>query len=92
MVDDFVNCPKAYCLDVGVLSSGETALIEVTDTFSVSMYGMGSKLYGELLHDGRNLCQRLQIIKMNEMSTLHTFYKCGYNNGAKRVCILRFEK
>lgn len=49
MADDFENAPKAYCLDVGVLSTGETALIEVNDAFSIGKYGMSSKLYGELV-------------------------------------------
>ena len=49
MADDFVNSPKGYCLDVGVLSTGETALIEVNDGFSVGMYGMSKELYAELL-------------------------------------------
>lgn len=49
MADDFKNSPKAYCLDVGVLSAGETALIEVNDGFSIGKYGMDSELYYELL-------------------------------------------
>ena len=49
MADDFKDSPKAYCLDVGVLSTGETALIEVNDGFSVGMYGMSKELYAELL-------------------------------------------
>jgi hypothetical protein len=49
MADDFVNSPRGYCLDVGVLSTGETALIEVNDGFSVGKYGMSDDLYSELL-------------------------------------------
>lgn len=49
MTDDFKDSSKAYCLDVGVLSTGETALIEVNDGFSVGMYGMSKELYAELL-------------------------------------------
>lgn len=49
MADDFENAPKAYCLDVGVLSTGETALIEVNDGFSIGKYEMSNKLYAELV-------------------------------------------
>ena len=49
MVKDFLNSPKAYCIDVGVLSTGETALIEVNDAFTIGMYSMSKELYAELL-------------------------------------------
>ena len=49
MVKEFLNSPKAYCIDVGVLSSGETALIEVNDAFSIGIYSMSKKVYAELL-------------------------------------------
>ena len=49
MVKDFVNSPKSYCIDVGVLSTGETALIEVNDAISVGIYSMSKELYAELL-------------------------------------------
>lgn len=49
MVKNFINSPKAYCIDVGVLSTGETALIEVNDAFSVGIYSMSKELYAELL-------------------------------------------
>ena len=49
MVKDFVNSPKAYCIDVGVLSTGETALIEVNDAISIGIYSMPKELYAELL-------------------------------------------
>ena len=49
MVKDFVNSPKAYCIDVGVLNTGETALIEVNDAFSVGIYSMSKELYANLL-------------------------------------------
>ena len=49
MVKDFENSPKAYCLDAGVLSTGETALIEVNDAFSVGIYNMPKNVYAELL-------------------------------------------
>lgn len=49
MIKNFINSPKAYCIDVGVLSTGETALIEVNDAFSVGIYSMSKELYAELL-------------------------------------------
>ena len=49
MVKDFVNSPKAYYIDVGVLSTGETALIEVNDAISIGIYSMQKELYTELI-------------------------------------------
>ena len=49
MVKEFLDSPKAYCIDVGVLSSGETALIEVNDAFSIGIYSMSKEVYAELL-------------------------------------------
>ncbi len=49
MVHDYVMAPWAYCIDVGVLSTGETALVEVNDAFSVGMYSMSPVVYGDLL-------------------------------------------
>lgn len=49
MAKDFVGAPSAYALDVGVLSSGETALIEVNDGFSLGRYGIPADVYTQLL-------------------------------------------
>lgn len=49
MVDKFIMAPWAYCLDVGVLDSGETALVEMNDAFSIGMYDGMEKCYGDLL-------------------------------------------
>ena len=51
MIHDWAqaDAPSAYCLDVGVLDNGETALIEVNDAFSCGSYTMSSKTYGDLL-------------------------------------------
>lgn len=49
MVRDYVSAPWAYCIDVGVLGTGETALVEVNDAFSVGMYSMSPVVYGDLL-------------------------------------------
>lgn len=58
-VKDFKKCPKAYCLDVGILSNGTPALIEVNDGFSVGKYGMPDEVYAELL-----------ITRWNELKSL----------------------
>lgn len=49
MIKDWTDSPKAYCLDVGVLDTGETALIEINDAFSCGSYTMSSDTYGDLL-------------------------------------------
>ena len=49
MVDKFTLAPWAYCLDVGVLDSGDTALVEMNDAFSIGMYDGMEKCYGDLL-------------------------------------------
>lgn len=49
MVKDFVSAPSAYCLDVGVLGTGETALVEMNDAFSIGMYEGMESCYPELL-------------------------------------------
>jgi hypothetical protein len=48
-VDGFSPAPSAYCLDVGVLETGETALVEVNDAFSVGMYDGMEACYPDLL-------------------------------------------
>ena len=49
MAKDFVDAPSAYALDVGVLHTGETALIEVNDGFSLGRYGIPADVYTQLL-------------------------------------------
>lgn len=49
MVMDYTNAPSAYCLDVGVLDTGETALIEINDAFACGSYTMSDEVYSELL-------------------------------------------
>lgn len=49
MAKDFVDAPSAYALDVGVLLTGETALIEVNDGFSLGRYGIPVDVYTQLL-------------------------------------------
>ena len=38
-----------YGLDLGVLSDGETALVEWNDGFSLGSYGLDASLYAELI-------------------------------------------
>lgn len=49
MVMDYTDAPSAYCLDVGVLDTGETALIEINDAFACGSYTMSPETYGNLL-------------------------------------------
>lgn len=49
MVMDYTDAPSAYCLDVGVLDTGETALIEINDAFACGSYTMSDEVYSELL-------------------------------------------
>ena len=54
--------PSAFALDLGVLSTGEVALIEMNDAFSIGKYnGIDDKTYAEFvitrwedLKNGRN--------------------------------------
>lgn len=39
------NAPAGYALDVGVLDDGSTALIEMTDGFSLDRYGLNAAAY-----------------------------------------------
>jgi hypothetical protein len=39
MVAAWPSAPVAYALDVGVLSTGETALVEVNDFWAIGCYG-----------------------------------------------------
>lgn len=58
MVHDYGTSPSAYCLDVGVLDTGETALIEMNDAFSIGMYDGMEACYPDLL-----------ITRWNELSS-----------------------
>lgn len=49
MVGDYTASPSAYCLDVGVLDSGETALVEMNDAFSIGLYDGMECCYSKLL-------------------------------------------
>jgi len=49
MIGAYKYAPVGYGLDVGVLPTGETVLIEVNDGFSLGNYGMGSLKYSQML-------------------------------------------
>ena len=49
MVSCFCSAPAGYSLDVGVTESGETALVEVNDGFSLGTYGLDPIEYAKLL-------------------------------------------
>lgn len=48
-INDYKNQPKAYSIDFGVTSAGETLLVECNDGWSLGNYGLSSKLYSSLL-------------------------------------------
>ena len=39
------RAPASYAIDVGVLDDGSTALIEMTDGFSLDRYGLDATAY-----------------------------------------------
>ncbi|MGK7929223.1 MAG: ATP-grasp domain-containing protein [Spirulina sp.] len=48
-LDDAGESVAGYALDFGVLSTGETALIEMNDGFSLRNYGLSDRIYTDLL-------------------------------------------
>lgn len=52
MIQDYAGAaPIAYGLDVGVLRSGRTCLVEVNDSYSLGTYGFDPLAYAEMLED-----------------------------------------
>jgi hypothetical protein len=49
MVAAWATSPAAYCLDVGVLDDGRTALVEVNDGYAAGDYGLDSLIYARWL-------------------------------------------
>lgn len=49
MVKAYTSAPAGYSLDVGVLSTGETVLVECNDGWSLGNYGLAPNLYVSLL-------------------------------------------
>ncbi len=48
-VDSYKDQKKAYSLDFGIMSTGETALIEINDAFGIAPYGLETTKYLRLL-------------------------------------------
>ena len=49
MIRKFKNAPQSYCLDVGVLASNETILIEMTEILAASNYGLPPYLHSQMI-------------------------------------------
>ena len=49
MADAWITAPVACCIDVGVIDSGETLLVEVNDGHSMGDYGLRSLVYARML-------------------------------------------
>ena len=45
MISKYTESPVSYTLDVGVIKSGETALVEVNDMWAIGSYGFDAKTY-----------------------------------------------
>lgn len=43
--------PVTFCLDIGVLSTGETALVEINDGFAFGNYGLAPRIYASIMKD-----------------------------------------
>jgi len=43
--------PIAYSIDVGILESGETILVECNDGFALGNYGVPARRYAEMHRD-----------------------------------------
>lgn len=49
MINDYIDSPKAYTIDLGVTDKGKTYLIEVNEGYSVGAYGLDPIKYSKLL-------------------------------------------
>ena len=49
MVDEFIDAPISYSLDVGVLEDGRTLVVEVNDSYALGNYGLNNVLYARML-------------------------------------------
>ena len=48
-VKDYRSAPRAYALDFGVTSTGETRLVEANDAYALGHYGLQSVLYARMI-------------------------------------------
>lgn len=51
MITAYADAPVAYGLDVGVLDTGQTILVEVNDSFALGAYGLAPILYARMIRD-----------------------------------------
>lgn len=49
MINDYKSAPRGYSIDVGILDSGKTILIEVQDGWALGNYGLEADVYARLL-------------------------------------------
>jgi len=49
MLNDYVDQPMAYTIDVGVNDKNETIIIEINDMWALGSYGMDSKIYTKMV-------------------------------------------
>ena len=54
LVHSYKNSPVAYTIDVAVLESGDTILVELNDMWAIGPYGCDSEEYFEMLKDRWN--------------------------------------
>ena len=45
----YKSAPRAYVLDFGATSDGETRLVEANDAYALGHYGLASVLYARLI-------------------------------------------
>lgn len=48
-VEAYKSSPRAYALDFGVTSTGETRLVETNDAYALGQYGLQSVLYARMI-------------------------------------------
>ena len=53
-INQFHNAPVAYCLDFGLTSKGDTALVEATDAWSFGHYGLDMLHFTNMVIDRWN--------------------------------------
>jgi hypothetical protein len=52
MINSYTTQTNTYTLDVGILDTGETILIEANQGYSVGNYGLPEIQYAKFLRDG----------------------------------------
>lgn len=45
IINDYTDAPIAYTIDLGLLSNGETVIIEINDMWAIGSYGLDPKSY-----------------------------------------------